>query len=300
MLKIAWAANYCHPLPPGHRFPMAKYEVLPQQLLYEGTVTEANFFCPQPAAEALILATHTPQWWHKLQTLGLSPSEERRTGFPLSAGLVAREITILQGTVQAADFALQHGLAMNIAGGTHHAFTDRGEGFCLLNDVAVGAHYLLNDKGLTSILIMDLDVHQGNGTAQIFAHEPRVFTFSMHGQHNYPLHKEVSDLDVPLPTGTDDAAYLGQLRHHLPRLMDQVRPQFVFYLAGVDVLATDKLGKLALTRAGCRARDHEVLAACHRHRVPVAVSMGGGYSPRLADIVEAHANTFRLGQELFF
>ncbi|MCU0450144.1 MAG: histone deacetylase [Bernardetiaceae bacterium] len=300
MLKIAWATNYCHPLPPGHRFPMAKYEVLPEQLLYEGTVTEANFFTPAPAAEPLIVATHTAQWWHKLQTLSLSPSEERRTGFPLSAGLVAREVTILQGTVRAADFARQFGLAMNIAGGTHHAFTDRGEGFCLLNDVAVAARYLLDHHGLTKILIVDLDVHQGNGTAQIFANEPRVFTFSMHGHHNYPLHKEQSDLDVPLPTGTDDTAYLALLRHHLPRLMDQVQPQFVFFIAGVDVLATDKLGKLALTRAGCRTRDREVLATCRRHGVPVVVSMGGGYSPRLADIVEAHANTFRLGQELFF
>jgi acetoin utilization deacetylase AcuC-like enzyme len=300
MLKIAWNTAYSHPLPPNHRFPMGKYELLPEQLLYEGTVTDANFFSPDPLAEDNILATHDPTYWHRLRHLELSPAEIRKTGFPLSASLVDREVIIMNGTLQAALFALEHGVAMNVAGGTHHAFTDRGEGFCLLNDQAIAATFLLRHRGLRQILIVDLDVHQGNGTAQIFRHEPRVFTFSMHGGNNYPLHKEQSDLDVPLPDGITDREYLGKLRELLPALLDQVEPDFVFFQSGVDVLRTDKLGKLGLTLAGCKERDRLVLEACRRNKIPVVASMGGGYSERLSDIVEAHANTFRLAQELFF
>jgi acetoin utilization deacetylase AcuC-like enzyme len=206
----------------------------------------------------------------------------------------------MNGTVQAALFAREFGIGMNIAGGTHHAFTDRGEGFCLLNDMAIAANYLLRHTPITRILIIDLDVHQGNGTAQIFAAEPRVFTFSMHGGNNYPLHKEKSDLDVPLPDGIEDATYLELLRDTLPGLLEQVQPEFIFYQSGGDILATDKLGRLKVSQAGCKERDRYVLETCRRHRVPVAVSMGGGYSEKIADIVEAHANTFRLAQYLYF
>ncbi|QHL88562.1 histone deacetylase [Nibribacter ruber] len=300
MLKIAWSEEYAHHLPEGHRFPMLKYELLPEQLLYEGTVTHANFFRPSPLPEDRILRVHDQDYWQKLKTLQLSPSEIRKTGFPLSQGLVDREVRIMGGTVEAADFALEFGVAMNIAGGTHHSFTDRGEGFCLLNDNALGARYLLDEGKAQKVLIVDLDVHQGNGTAQIFAQEPRVFTFSMHGGKNYPFHKETSDLDVELPDGIEDAAYLALLQQHLPRLMDHVEPDFVFFQSGVDVLATDKLGKLALTTAGCKERDRIVLELCLRHGVPLVASMGGGYSTRIADIVEAHANTYRLAQQIFF
>ncbi|WP_181305199.1 histone deacetylase [Rufibacter sp. XAAS-G3-1] len=300
MLKIAWSPEYTHPLPENHRFPMLKYELLPEQLLYEGTVSQENFFQPAPIPENRITRVHEPEYWRKLHRLELSPSEIRKTGFPLSQELVTREVGIMGGTLEAADYALQHGAAMNIAGGTHHAFTNRGEGFCLLNDNALAAQYLLDEGKATKVLIVDLDVHQGNGTAQIFAHEPRVFTFSMHGGNNYPLHKEQSDLDVPLPDGIEDAAYLKLLREHLPTLMDKVAPDFVFFQCGVDVLASDKLGKLGLTLAGCKERDRLVLELCHQHRVPVCASMGGGYSTRIADIVEAHANTFRLAQQIFF
>ncbi|MFB9863418.1 histone deacetylase [Rufibacter immobilis] len=300
MLKIAWSPEYAHPLPENHRFPMLKYELLPEQLLYEGTVTQDNFFRPAALPEARIVRVHDENYWRRLRELELTPSEIRKTGFPLSAELVMREVIIMGGTVEAADYALQYGMAMNIAGGTHHAFTDRGEGFCLLNDNALGAQYLLDEGKAGKVLIVDLDVHQGNGTAQIFAQEPRVFTFSMHGGNNYPLHKETSDLDVPLPDGIGDEGYLQLLRTHLPRLMEQVEPDFVFYQCGVDVLASDKLGKLALTHAGCKERDRLVLELCHTHGVPVCASMGGGYSTRIADIVEAHANTFRLAQQIFF
>ena len=188
---------------------------------------------------------------------------------------------------------------MNAGGGTHHAFRERGEGFCVFNDIAVAAHYLLDIGNVSRVLIVDLDVHQGNGTAQIFAGEDRVFTFSMHGQHNYPLKKEVSDLDIPLKSYTDDKNYLQILRETLPKLIEEQKPDFIFYQSGVDVLATDKLGKLALTRQGCRTRDEIVLGLCAQKQIPVAVAMGGGYSERMADIVEAHCNTFRLAFDLF-
>lgn len=300
MLKIAWHEKYAHPLPEGHRFPMLKYDLLPEQLLYEGTISQANLFRPSPLAETDILLTHDPLYWKRLKHLELSASEIRKTGFSLSQDLVEREVLIMNGTVQAALFALEFGIAMNIAGGTHHAFSDRGEGFCLLNDMALAAHYLLQYQGLKKILVVDLDVHQGNGTAQIFRQEPRVFTFSMHSGHNYPFHKEQSDLDLPLPDGTGDETYLRLLKQTLPRLLEEVEPDFMFFQSGVDILATDKLGRLQVSQAGCKARDHYVLETCRRHQLPVAVSMGGGYSHKIADIVEAHANTFRLAQYLYF
>ena len=187
-----------------------------------------------------------------------------------------------------------------MASGTHHAFPDRGEGFCLLNDNAIAANYLLQQNKASKVLIVDLDVHQGNGTAAIFANEPRVFTFSMHGADNYPLHKEQSDLDVPLPDATDGATYLTKLNNILPRLMDEVEPDFVFFQSGVDVLASDKLGRLALTIAECRERDRVVLELCHQHKIPLVASMGGGYPEDIRAIVEAHANTYRLAAELYF
>ncbi len=233
MLKIAWSAIYTHTLPENHRFPMLKYELLPEQLMYEGTITEANLFAPKPLEESYIINTHDADYWHRLKHQQLTKSEIRKTGFPMSEQLVQREITIAQGTVQAALFALEYGVACNVAGGTHHAFTDRGEGFCLLNDMAIGANYLLEKQRVQQVLVVDLDVHQGNGTAQIFRGEPRVFTFSMHGAKNYPMRKEQSDLDIPLPDGTDDTTYLGQLRETLPRLLDEVQPGIVFFQSGV-------------------------------------------------------------------
>lgn len=300
MLKIAWHQNYKHSLPEGHRFPMAKYELIPQQLLYEGSLQESNFFTPKTLPEADILFTHSQLYWEKLKNLNLSPSEIRKTGFPLSASLVEREITIAQGTIDCAVFAKQYGVAMNIAGGTHHAFTDRGEGFCLLNDVAIAANYLLKNHLAKKILVVDLDVHQGNGTAEIFRNNPAVFTFSMHGEKNYPLHKEKSDLDIPLPDGINDAQYLTILYENLPKLIDTQEPDFIFYISGVDILENDKLGRLGVSLQGCKQRDRFVLETSKKNHIPIAISMGGGYSEKLADIVEAHSNTFRLAQEIYF
>ncbi len=300
MLKVAWTEIYAHPLPKNHRFPMEKYNLLPEQLIYEGTLNEDHFFAPGKLTDEQVTRTHDAEYWKKLLSQNLTRKEERRTGFPLSEQLVQREITIMQGTVDCAKFALEHGVSMNIAGGTHHAFTNRGEGFCLLNDIAIAAHYLLDNAKASKVLVVDLDVHQGNGTAEIFEHDDRVFTFSMHGASNYPMHKEKSDLDIGLADGTDDATYLKLLDANLNALLEQVEPDFIFFQSGVDVLATDKLGRLGMSIEGCKTRDRLVLEACHSNQIPVVASMGGGYSELIAHIVEAHANTYRLAQEIFF
>lgn len=300
MLKIAYHPIYKHSLPAGHRFPMEKYELLPKQLVYEGTCIEKNFFEPELASDEDILRVHTQEYLHNLKNLNIEPRATRKTGFPLSAELVEREIRIAGGTIQAAEFAMQFGIAMNIAGGTHHAYSGHGEAFCLLNDQAIAARYLQKKKLAEKILIVDLDVHQGNGTANIFKNDPSVFTFSMHGRNNYPFKKEKSDLDIELPDGTGDEEYLQILKTTLPDLITLHQPDFIFYLSGVDILSTDKLGKLSCSIEGCKERDQFVLQLCHDHKIPVEVSMGGGYSPDIKTIIEAHANTYRLAQEIFF
>lgn len=300
MLKIANHPIYVHPLPEGHRFPMGKYELLPKQLLYEGTCTHENFFEAKPASDEAILAVHDQEYFQALRNLELDRKAELMTGFPLSKGLVEREQVIVGGTIQAAEYALEHGIAMNIAGGTHHAYTNRGEGFCLFNDQAVAARYLLQKRLAKKVLIVDLDVHQGNGTAEIFEEDPAVFTFSMHGKKNYPFKKEKSDLDIELENGTGDEQYLEILKEALPGLIEQERPDFIFYQCGVDILHTDKLGKLSCTVAGCKERDRFVLQTCFENEIPVECSMGGGYSKDIKTIIEAHANTYRLAQKIFF
>lgn len=300
MLKVAWTDRYVLPLPASHRFPMSKYEVLPQQLLHEGTIRSENIFHPAPIDEKWVLLTHDAVYWNNLKNLALSAREVRRIGFPLTRHLVEREAVIVNGTLQCALYALRYGVAMNIAGGTHHAFTGKGEGFCLLNDIAIAANYLLHEKLVKKILVVDLDVHQGNGTAQIFKNDPRVFTFSMHGANNYPLVKENSSLDIGLADFTRDDFYLKTLDANLGNLMDQVQPDFMFFQSGVDILETDKLGRLRITREGCKLRDRIVLETAKRNKIPLVASMGGGYSPDFKDIIEAHANTYRLAQEIFF
>lgn len=300
MLKIAFHEVYQYALPEGHRFPMEKYTLLPEQLLYEGTISGSNFFQPVQLTEPEILLTHTADYWEKLQKQKLSYKEARNIGFPMTPALVDRGRYIARGTYDCAQYAMTHGVALNIAGGTHHAFASHGEGFCVFNDIAIASNLLLDRGQASQILIVDLDVHQGNGTAHIFRDEPRVFTFSMHGQRNYPLRKEQSDLDIGLADKTGDKLYLSTLRRVLPMLMEQVNPDMVFFLAGVDVLESDKLGRLSLTTEGCRQRDRFVMELCKEAGVPLAIAMGGGYSPRIASIVDAHANTFRLAQEIFF
>ena len=298
-MKIAFHPLFSYPLPKGHRFPMEKYELLPKQLLHEGTCKAEDFFEPSMPSKEDILAVHTEEYYNSLINLSLDRRAARKIGFPLSEEFIKREQLIAQGTIDGSEYALKYGISLNIAGGTHHAYTDHGEGFCMLHDQAIAARYL-QKKGLAKkILIVDLDVHQGNGTAEIFQNDDSVFTFSMHGAGNYPFKKGKSDLDIAVADGSGDEVYLRILKNTLPRLIDEQRPDFIFYLSGVDILESDKLGRLNCTINGCKERDRYVLQMCKDLKIPLQVSMGGGYSPDIKTIIEAHANTFRLAQEIY-
>jgi len=299
-MKIAFAPIYKYQLPEGHRFPMEKYELLPEQLLYEGTIDQADFFHPQKLSEEDILQVHTADYWSKLKSQTISRKEERKIGFPMRADLVDRGRYIARGTYECALHAMDDGVSLNIAGGTHHAFADHGEGFCVFNDIAIASRMLLDKHSIRQILIVDLDVHQGNDNAAIFSAEDRVFTFSMHGAKNYPLKKPKSDLDIGWPDGTTGSEYLPKLQELLPELIDSVKPDLIFYQSGVDVLEADKLGRLSLSIQECMERDQLVFSHAHRHHIPVVATMGGGYSLRIAHIIDAHANTFRTAKDTYF
>ena len=300
MLPIAFHPIYKHPLPEGHKFPMLKYELLPQQLLLLGIAEEKDFFAPEIIDLEHVFAIHEKNYVDSLLNLTLNEKAVRKIGFPLSAALIERELRIAQGTVSGCEKALQTGIAFNIAGGTHHAFTDRGEGFCMLNDQAISAKYLLDKKLAKKILIIDLDVHQGNGTAEIFQNNAKVFTFSVHGKSNYPFKKEESSLDIPLLNKTGDEEYLKIITELVPKLIEQEKPDFIFYLSGVDILETDKLGNLSCTLEGCKTRDEIVLSHCEKYQIPVQVSMGGGYSLEIKTIIDAHSNTYRVASDIYF
>ena len=293
-LHIAYHPIYAYPLPEGHRFPMLKYELIPGQLLHEGIINDTNLFAPGICNDDIILLTHTAAYLDKIKNVSFTEREQRLIGFPQSAALMQREMIITQGTVDCSRQALENGISMNVAGGTHHAFADRGEGFCILNDMACAANYLLHENILQKVLIIDLDVHQGNGTAKLFEHNENVFTFSMHGAHNYPFHKEHSTLDIPLPDGINDITYLELLRNNLTDILMRFTPDICFYLSGVDILSTDKFGKLNISMQGCKQRDAFVLQTMFDRHIPVVIAMGGGYSKDVRRIVEAHCNTFKL------
>lgn len=299
MLPIAFHPIFKHPLPEGHRFPMLKYELLPQQLVHEGIAQKSDFFEPEIIPIETVLKVHTKEYVSDLLDLTLDPKAARKIGFPLSKELVERELRIAQGTIIGAEKAFETKVAFNIAGGTHHAYSNRGEAFCLLNDQAISAQYLLDKKLAKKILIIDLDVHQGNGTAEIFQKNDKVFTFSTHGKSNYPFKKETSDLDIAFDDNTSDDEFLKTISTIVPKLIEQQKPDFIFYLAGVDILASDKLGKLGCTIEGCKKRDEIVFQNCNRYQIPVQVSMGGGYSPEIKTIIEAHTNTYRVAHDIF-
>ena len=300
MLKIAFNNNYIYPLEENHRFPMIKYELIPEQLIRENTCVDENFFSPGKIDSKIVLKTHQKEYFKRFTSLQLSKKEIREIGFPLSQELVDRELQIAQGTVSGVNYSLKNGISMNIAGGTHHAFYDRGEAFCMLNDQAIAANYIIQEGLFKKILIIDLDVHQGNGTASLFNSNPNVYTLSFHGKKNYPFRKEKSDLDIEFDDNTNDKEYLKVLKETIPKVIDQFEPEFIFYLSGVDVLQNDKLGRLSLTLNGCKERDKFILQTCKDNSIPLQVSMGGGYSIVLKNIIEAHSNTFRLAQEIFF
>jgi len=299
LLKIAHHTKYVHPVREGHRFPMLKYELIPEQLCYEGLVSAVNFFEPEMVDFETAALAHDVDYLRRLFDLTLDAKMVRRIGFPLSQELVERERYLVDGTLKSALFALEYGISFNVAGGTHHAGRNFGEGFCLMNDQAIAAAYLLKQGLATRILIIDLDVHQGNGTAHIFEGVSPVYTFSMHGDKNFPFIKECSDRDVALEDGITDDLYLKLLSENLAFLFETVNPDFVFYQAGVDILGSDKLGKLKVSAAGCRERDRMVLESCKVHKVPVQISMGGGYSTQIRDIVNAHVETYRAAIDIF-
>jgi len=299
MLKIAHSKIYSHPLPENHRFPMEKYDLIPMKLIVEGTFTKENFFEPQVLDNEIISITHCQDYLKKLDNLSLTNKESRPIGFPISKELIIREKTIAKGTVDCSLFSIKYGVSMNIAGGTHHAFKDRGEGFCLLNDQAIAANFLLANKLVNKIMIIDLDVHQGNGTASLFKNNDHVFTLSFHGKKNFPFKKEFSDLDVEFDDNTNDEEYLSKLHRLIPKLFNDVNPDFIFYLSGVDVLHSDKLGRLSLSIEGCKMRDDYIISMCKKNGIPLQISMGGGYSENIEVITEAHCNTFRLAKQYF-
>jgi acetoin utilization deacetylase AcuC-like enzyme len=278
---------------------MLKYELIPSQLLHEGTIRSTHLHAPREVSDDIILLTHDKIYLEKLNNNLLSVQEQRKIGFQQDALLIKREKIITQGTINCCYAAFETGIGMNIAGGTHHAFTDRGEGFCLLNDFAVASNFLLKERLAKKIVVIDLDVHQGNGTASIFQNNPAVYTFSMHGKHNYPFLKEKSDLDIELTDGMDTFTYLSLLESALPDLLDKEYPDFAFFLSGVDILSTDRFGKLNVSLEGCKQRDKFVFEQLKIRKIPCCVAMGGGYSADIRIIIEAHCNTFRAASDIF-
>jgi acetoin utilization deacetylase AcuC-like enzyme len=290
-VRAFYCDHFVLPLPPAHRFPMAKYRQLRERIVADGIVAPGDLHAPEPADWQDLRRVHTAAYVDGVATGTLPREVQRAIGFPWSPAMVERARRSVGGTIAASCAALTDGSAANLAGGTHHAFPDRGAGYCVFNDIAVAARVLLAEQRIARALIVDLDVHQGDGTAAIFADDPAVFTFSMHGASNFPFRKQTSDLDVALPDGTGDAEYLERLERHLPQLVAGHQPDLVFYLAGADPYEGDRLGKLKLTIDGLRTRDALVFTTCRAAGVPVAVVMGGGYAHDVDAIVRIHTNT---------
>jgi acetoin utilization deacetylase AcuC-like enzyme len=288
-----YSDTFVLPLPESHRFPMAKYSRLRERLLADGILAPTDLRVPDAAAWEDLLLVHSPDYVSAVARGALTRDEQRRIGFPWSPQMVERSRRSVGATIAAARAAIADGVAANLAGGTHHAFGDRGEGFCVFNDVAVAARTLLRDGLARRVAVIDCDVHQGNGTAAIFRDDPAVFTCSFHGAKNFPFRKEASDLDVTFEDGTSDDAYIAAVTLHVPRVLDRHRPDVAFYLAGADPYEGDRLGRLKLTVEGLRERDRLVFAACADRGLPVAVAMSGGYAADVEAIVTIHANTVR-------
>ena len=294
-MRAYYCDHFVLPLPDDHKFPMAKYSRLRERVVAEGILDPADLRVPPPASWEELALVHTPEYLHDVEHGTLPRETQRRIGFPWSPEMVERARRSVGATIEATRDALTHGVAANLAGGTHHSFSDRGEGYCVFNDVAVAARVLLRDfpAHATRVAVVDCDVHQGNGTASIFRDEPAVFTFSMHGANNFPFRKEVSDLDVTLDDGAGDEEYLALLERHLPVVLDTHRPDIVFYVSGADPYEGDRLGRLKLTIEGLRRRDRFVFTQCAARSLPVVVTMAGGYATDIDAIVTIHTNTIR-------
>lgn len=298
MLRVFYTTRYYADIGQGHVFPIRKFELVRDRLLREGTLVPADLVEPQPAALEDVLLVHTEDYVTRLRAGNLTPREIRRLGLPWSKALVRRSFLAAGGTLNAARWALDHGIGSNLAGGTHHAFRDRGEGFCVLNDVAVAIYALRRDGLIERAAVVDCDVHQGNGTATIFEDDESVFTLSIHAASNYPLLKARSTLDLDMADETSDGPYLETLANHLPRIFAHA-PDIVFYLGGADPYKGDKLGRLALSIDGLRKRDEFVLGECRGRGVPVVTVMSGGYAGNISDTVEIHCNTIRVARVMF-
>ena len=292
-MKCSYHSNYELALSSSHPFPMSKYPLLRRILEAEGLLAGGDLLTPEPLQDAVLALVHTPDYLAKLASGGLTETEQRRLGLPWSENLWLRSRLAAGGTLLAARAALAEGFAANLAGGTHHAFADHGEGFCVLNDVALAITQLRREQRIERAVVIDLDVHQGNGTASIFSQVSEVFTFSIHGARNYPAVKMRSTLDVALEDGTGDAEYLAALDGHLDAVLDAARADMAFYIAGVDVVAGDRYGRFALSEAGLSARDARVMEAVVRRRLPTAIVLGGGYAPTPERTAALHANVFR-------
>lgn len=297
-MRVGYHSDYWIPLPERHPFPMGKYPALHAILLAEGLITASDVVAPDEVRREDLLLVHTPEYVEQVFTGALTPDTAKRLGFPWSPTLLRRARLAVQGTIDAARRALEDGISANLAGGTHHAFADRGEGYCTFHDVAVAIRVLQRDDRMRRALVVDLDVHQGNGTASIFEHDESVFTFSMHGERNFPLRKELSSLDVALADGLDDAGYMAQLEQRLPACFEPARADIVFYLAGVDVAAGDRFGRLALTKAGIGRRDRFVLESCRARRVPVCLVLTGGYAKTADLTADLHAEVHRVAHSM--
>lgn len=290
-LHVWSSAKYSFPLPDGHRFPIAKYTLLRERVIADGIVPVDNVHDPARVSLDDLLLVHTPDYIHRFTRGALTPDEERRLGFPWSEALVERAYRAAGGTCEAARAAMDRGITMNLAGGTHHAFPSHGEGFCVFNDVAIAIRALQRDGVIDRAAVIDLDVHQGNGTHAVFADDDRVFTFSMHGGRNYPFRKVAGSLDIELADRTGNDEYLSLLAGALPRVIDSARPDLVIYLAGADPHEHDRLGRLSLTFDGLARRDSMVLEQCREVGIPVAVTIAGGYGDPIADTVQVHVTT---------
>jgi acetoin utilization deacetylase AcuC-like enzyme len=291
MIRLWSTARFLIPLPPGHRFPLAKYALVREAVVARGIAREEDLHEPERARWDDLALAHTSRWLGAMRDGLLSNAEARRLGFPWSEGLLERSLRTVRATLEAARTALTKGASASLAGGTHHAHPDFGEGYCCFNDVAVAIRVLQRDGIIRRAAVLDLDVHQGNGTAEIFAGEADVFTFSMHGARNFPFRKSRSSLDLELDDATGDALYLAQLGRHLPEVLDQARPDIVFYLAGADPYVGDRLGRLALSIDGLARRDRTVFQACRARGLPLAMVMAGGYAANLTDLVTINVNS---------
>ena len=298
-MQVFYTPRYYADIGNGHIFPIRKFELVRDRLLAEGTLHPGELLEPAPATLDEVLLVHTEDYVSRLCNGELTPKELRRLGLPWSESLVRRSFYATGGTINAARTALVAGYASNLAGGTHHSFADRGEGFCVLNDVAVAIRVLRKEGLIRRAAIVDCDVHQGNGTATIFADDEDTFTFSIHGANNYPLFKARSSLDIELPDGTTDDEYINVLNHHLPAVFSAADPDLVFYLAGADPYVNDKLGRLALTIDGLRRRDLCVLRECYERETPIVTVMSGGYGKDINDTIEIHCNTIRMVKDVF-